>query len=506
MESPLYKGQSPSTSPPAAIAAPAIRGSIWAMGGYAASQLLRLGSNLVLTRLLFPAVFGQMALVFIFIQGLQMFSDVGIGPAIIQNSRGDETKFLDTAWTLQAARGVALWLACWVIAWPLASFYGQPMLRWLLPAAGLTAMIAGFESTSVHTLQRHLRLERLTVLDLAAQITGIAGTVFAALGDRWLYGPDHPGAVWAVVCGSLVSSAARLALSFTFLPGARNRLHLDREAMGQLFRFGRWIFVSTMLTFLAGQADRLIFAKMIPIALFGVYSIASMLASLPTQAVLKLGGSVVFPAYSRLVGRSDFGTLFWRVRLPMLIFGGAIVSSLVACGPFLVRFIYDPRYLEAGWLLQFLSATAWFQILECTNGAALLAKGHVRWVAAGSAAKIVGMLAAIPIGFRLGGFEGAMVGLVVSEIMKYLTAAAGAAWAGLAGFGRDALFTAAIAGISAAGFAAGRLVLERGARDVAALIVSVVGTGLPWLGVAVWYLARARAARIAREPPVLVPD
>ena len=61
-------------------------------------------------------------------------------------------------------------------------------------------------------------------------------------------------------------------------------------------RFGRWIFVSTVLTFLAGQSDRLVFGKMIPIALFGVYSIASMLAALPTQAVLKLGGAVIFPA------------------------------------------------------------------------------------------------------------------------------------------------------------------------------------------------------------------
>lgn len=468
------------------------------MGGYAAGQLLRLGGNLILTRLLFPAVFGEMALVFIFIQGLQMFSDVGTGPAIVQNPRGDDAKFLNTAWTIQCARGGILWLASWAIAWPVASFYGQPVLRWLIPAAGLTALIAGFESTAMHTLQRHLRLERLTIAELAGQALGIAATVLLALMDRWLYGPNDPDAVWAMIAGSLVSGATRLVLSHTYLPGIRNRFHLDREAMTHLFGFGRWIFVSTLLTFLAGQSDRLMFGKMIPIALFGVYSIASMLAALPTQAVLKLGGAVVFPAYSRLAARDDFKELFWRVRSPLLLGGAAIVSALIAGGPFLVRVLYDRRYVDAGWILQYLSAGAWFQILECTNGAALLAKGHVRWVAAGSAAKVAGMAAMIPLGFHLGGLRGALAGVVASELVKYLTAAAGAAAAGLRGVGRDALLTVGVAAASVAGFSIGWLATARPGGDLLALVASTVVGGLFWAGLAWWYLRRERAARATR--------
>src|ERR1700687_1974213 len=167
----------------ASIAAPAIRGSVWTMGGYAAGQFLRLAGNIVLTRLLFPAVFGEMALVFIFIQGLAMFSDVGTGPAIIQNARGEDPSFLNTAWTIQCARGAILWLASWAIAWPLAAFYGQPSLRWLVPAAGFTALLGGVACLAMHALQRHLKLERLTIVELASQLVGIAATVLFALGD-----------------------------------------------------------------------------------------------------------------------------------------------------------------------------------------------------------------------------------------------------------------------------------------------------------------------------------
>jgi O-antigen/teichoic acid export membrane protein len=480
---------------PEAVAAPAIQGSLWTMGGYAVGQLLRLGSNLVLTRLLFPAVFGEMALVFIFIQGLQMFSDVGTGPAIIQNARGDQRSFLDTAWTIQSVRGVVLWLASWVIAWPVAAFYGHPMLRWLIPAAAVTAVFGGFESTAMHTLQRHLRLERLTILELGTQLLGIVVNVILAVLDRRFYGPNDPNAVWAIIGGSLVSSAARLALSHTWLPGIRHRFHLDREAMRHLFGFGRWIFVSTVLTFLAGQSDRLIFGKMVPIALFGVYSVASMLSALPTQAVVKLGGAVVFPAYSRLVERDDFAKVFWRVRWPLLLGGAAIVSALLASGPFLVRVLYDRRYAEAGWILQYLSAAAWFQILECTNGAALLAKGRVKWVAAGSAAKVAGMVVAIPLGYRLGGFHGALAGLVVSEMLKYVTAAVGAAAAGLRGLGRDSVLTAAVAATSLVGFGLGRIADARASGALVGLVASAAAGGAVWVGAALLHLRREKAAR-----------
>jgi O-antigen/teichoic acid export membrane protein len=468
------------------------------MGGYAASNLLRLGSNLILARLLFPAAFGEMALVFVFIQGLQMFSDVGTGPAIVQNPRGNDATFLNTAWTIQCARGAILWLASWAIAWPVAAFYGQPMLRWLIPAAGLTALFGGFESTSVHTAQRDLRLERLTIVELASQLLGIVATVLLALGDRWLYGANDPSAVWAIVGGTLAGSVLRLVLSHTYLPGVRNRFHLDRGAMKQLFGFGRWVFVSTLLTFLATQLDRLMLGKMIPIALFGVYNIASQFTALPTAAVMKLVGYVLFPAYSRSVSRDDFRELFWRGRWPLLLGSAAIVSALVACGPFLMPVLYDARYVEGGWIIQYLAAAAWLQILEYTNVAALLAKGRLRWMAAGSAAKVAGMAIMIPLGFHLAGFRGALVGAVASEVPKYLVSGTAVARTGLRGFGRDALLTGAIAGISIAGFVGGQLAAERGPGNIVPLALSAAVAAIPWTAVALWYLSREKSARTAQ--------
>jgi O-antigen/teichoic acid export membrane protein len=78
--------------------------------------VIRFGSNLIITRLLLPEHFGLMALVTTFLVGLALFSDTGVGPNIIQNPKGEEPIFFNTAWTVQAIRGVLLWVvavACW---------------------------------------------------------------------------------------------------------------------------------------------------------------------------------------------------------------------------------------------------------------------------------------------------------------------------------------------------------------------------------------------------------
>jgi O-antigen/teichoic acid export membrane protein len=476
-----------------AIAAPAIRGSIWTLGGYAASQAIRFLSNIVLTRLLFPEVFGQMALVAVFLQGLNMFSDVGTGPSIIQNPRGDDPVFLNTAWTIQCGRGILLWLAACAVARPVAHFYHQPLFAWLIPAAGLTAVMGGFEATSMHTLQRHLRLGTLTIVDLVTQVLGTIATLVLARLDQVLYGPKHAGAVWALIGGWYVTGLVRLVASHTVLPGIRHRLSFEPEAARVLFRFGRWIFLSTVLTFFAGQSDRMIFGKMIPLDLLGVYGIALALATIPTQAVQKLGAAVMFPAYSRLAGTPDFGRFFKRVPLPLLIAGAAMVSGLVACGPFLIRVLYDNRYLQAGWIIQYLAVLAWFQILECTNGAALLALGSARWVAAGSATKVLIMLVCIPIGHWLAGFPGALMGLVVSEAAKYVTSAIGVTCHRLGGSLRNIALTALVGAVSCVAILTGVMIARTWNSNLAQLFGAAIVTGTLWFGLALWFLRRDTA-------------
>jgi O-antigen/teichoic acid export membrane protein len=81
----------------------------WSLAGFALSYALRLGSSLVLTRLLIPSMFGVIAIAMLIMTGLAMFSDIGLKQNIIQSKRGSDTVFLNTAWVVQIMRGLLLW-------------------------------------------------------------------------------------------------------------------------------------------------------------------------------------------------------------------------------------------------------------------------------------------------------------------------------------------------------------------------------------------------------------
>ena len=467
------------------------RGTLWVGIGYGGSQLIRLGGNLVLWRLLYPKAFGIMAIINALMAGLAMFSDIGIGPSIIQNERGADPVYLNTAWTIQAGRGFLLFLAAAVAAGPVSKFYGEPMLATMLPVVGLGAAIAGFNSTSLFTVVRKVALGRLTFLELGAQAGGLLVMILIAFLYR---------SIWGIVIGSLMSNAIKLALSHFLLPGIRNRLQWDRASAKVLMNFGRWIFVSTLLTFAVGQSDRLIFGKIIPIELLGVYSIATVWAALPTVILDRLFSSVLFPILSRLdaVGAA-FEKAFRDSRTPALMVCGWMCACLLGGGPALIRLLYDQRATDAGWIVQTLSVGTWFLAIETTNSTALLARGQPKWMAIGSAAKLAGMFLAIPLGFYLGGFRGAVIGFSASELLRYFASVAGGVTIQLHSYRQDITLSLAVAGTAAMGGAAswelhrllGAMAAQHNRVEAfleGALVALVVGAG--WF--ALYRLRRAR--------------
>jgi O-antigen/teichoic acid export membrane protein len=458
----------------------ALGGSFWTVFGLVATNLLRLAGNVVLARLLFPEAFGLMALAQVVIQGLWLFSDVGTGPAIIQSKRGDDPAFLDTAWTLQLARGCALCLVTFAFAVPVSSFYGatDPLARdlvYYLPALGLSAIMDGAVSTRLHSYGRHLKVRQLTLLALFDQAVGVVVMVAVA----WV----HPS-VWALIAGTLVRCALRAVLSHKVLEGPRNRLRWDRDAGHALLRFGKWVFVSTMLTFLATQADRLIFGRLVTLEQLGVYGMALALAGMPVFALTKVGSTIVFPVLSRLGRGAQQTREAVRVRGLLVVGGAAFLSAILPAGPLLIELLYDPRYAAAGWILQLLLVGGWFQVLEAPNTSFLLARGETRLVALGNGAKLVGIAALLPLGFALHGFAGAIAGVALADAAKYLTTAALVRRRGLPVLLLDLATSVLVLAACLLGSGAGSLAREGGAGVLLALLVSAGVGGAPWVGVA----------------------
>lgn len=390
----------------------ALTGSVWTIGSVGAGNILRLASNLVLTRLLFPEAFGMMVMVNVVMQGLHMFSDVGIGPSIVQHKRGDDPAFLNTAWTIQVFRGFVLFAAACLLAWPLSLYRHQPMLMYLLPVTALTALISGFNSTAPGQFHRHMRIAHLTMLELGYQVVNI--TVMIGFALIW-------PSVWALVVGGLAASVGQLVATHTFLSQGRNWFHWDRDAVNHLVKFGRWIFIATAFTFLAGQGDKLILGGFLSDRHLGLYGIAFWLSMFGVEVVRKLTSKVLFPTYSRLA-ESDPATLHRQVRRVRTIVLLAVLPwlcVLAVWGGDVVEFLYDPRYHGAGWILRALAVGGIFEVITLTCSPVLLAVGDSFRHMIPIVARCVMLIIAMLVGYRIAGQNGLIAGVAAASILNY---------------------------------------------------------------------------------------
>jgi O-antigen/teichoic acid export membrane protein len=424
------------------------RSSTWVLTGYVGTQALRLASNLILWRLLYPEAFGLMALVNTFLSGLHMFSDVGIAPSIVQSKQGDEPDYLNTAWTIQVLRSLVLFAIACAMARAVAHFYEAPELATLIPTVGLVTIFSGFFSTRLVTAKRHVALGRITILELTSLALGIAIMIPIAYATK---------DVWALAIGAVGASVAKLVLSHTFIPGVKNRFRWHAPSARALLHFGRWVFLSTLLSFAVLQSDRLIFGKLVSLEMLGVYSIATVWAAIPTAIISQVAGSVVFPLLSRVHNAGgNFAAALRQTRTPWLALAGWMVACLASGGPSLVHFFYDERARDAEWMLQVMAVGAWFVSMESPNRMALLAQGRPLWMSVNSAAKLVAMAVLIPLGWFEFGFPGAVAGFAGAEAFPYLASLAGLSRVGISGLLVDVLLSGFVLATTAAGSAVRR--------------------------------------------------
>lgn len=389
-----------------------IRSVGWTAFGFGAAQALRLASNLVFARLLFPEAFGLMALVSIFLVGLSMFSDIGINSSIMQNKRGDDPDFLNTAWTIQVIRGVILWLGSCAIAWAAAQFYREPLLAQLLPVAGLTLLIAGFNPTAIETANRHLKIERVVVLDLISQAISAAAMIILA----WLL-----RSVWALVIGGVAGAIAKLILAQLLLPKSKNRLQWEPAAAHDLIHFGKWLFFSTALGFLIAQGDKAILGKYLSLDMLGIYNIGYFLASAP----LLLGGAIIsrtlIPLYRERPPGSSAEN-FHKIRLLRFGLTGSILTLVLImafCGVWLVHLLYDARYSAAGAIVVLIAFAQILQVVGLTYDQAALAAGDSRSFFFLFAARAVVQISCFLVGVNTAGLIGAIAGQAIAMVFLH---------------------------------------------------------------------------------------
>jgi O-antigen/teichoic acid export membrane protein len=424
----------------------AIRGTVWTLGSYAASQLIRLAGNVILTRLLVPQYFGLMTLLSTILTGLYLFSDFGVSGSVTRDPRGDEPTFLNTAWTIQVLRGLFLWLVCIAFAKPAADFYHESRLLIMLPVVGLTTVFTGFNSIKLSRLIRHLSIREVALFEIATQVVQISVSLVWAL--------IYPS-VWALVGGWLVGSSVRTLASHLLLSGHRDRFGWEKQSVASIIEFGKWIFVAGAVFYLASQSDRLIIGHLVSIRSLALYGIAFSLADIPRQIILAFTTKVVFPFTAKFthLPRGEYRALILRYRRIVLLLSAMAIAAIVNVADLFFVRIYDSRYWSAAWMIPLFAIGLWHTVLYTTSSQSLVALGKSVYNAVGYSLSAVVLYVGVPMAFHRYGMPGAVLVVAFSDIPMYLVNAYGLYRENLQVFAQDLWATAFFLMVCGAGVA-----------------------------------------------------
>jgi O-antigen/teichoic acid export membrane protein len=394
--------------------------SAWNLVSFGAGFFVRILSNLILTRLLFPEAFGAIAAATALIVGLALISDFGVRAVIVQSPRGGQDSFLRSAWVFQLWRGVAVWIVlaalCALISaspirdlLPTASVFADRTLPLVTASLGLIVVFGGAESTAVSLQVRHINYKQLVWLELISKILSLPIIIIWA----WL-----APSVWALVAGIVASSFIRMVLTHVWVPGPRMSLNWEKDHFQEIVRFGRWIVVSSFATFIGAQCDVILLGILVPGSVLGLYSIAKMLAGTGEGIVDSLTGTLALPIFGEVI-RKDPGNLrnrYYRFRLPIDLTAGILSGGLFAAGSFIVSFLYDARYEQAGFMLQVLAlGTASYPFSIIAN--AFTATGNTHLSALASVVKAVSLIACMVLGYFSFGTLGAIGGVAFHRVI-----------------------------------------------------------------------------------------
>lgn len=259
--------------------------------------------SVVMARFLPPSAFGLVALMQIFVAVARVFVDSGMTEALVRRPHrapaADSTAFL-----LNVAAGVAAYILLWLLAVPVAAFYGDPELVPLMRVICIGVPLNALCVVQTARLTSSMRFDRLfKVTGSAVLISGGVGVAMAAGG----FG------VWALVWQQVSMWGTRAALLWLVAPGLEG-LRFSRDEARSLTSFSWKVMASSMLDTIWSHLNLLVIGKVFTSSQTGLYWRAQSFAVLPASVATGVVTRVAMPMFSRVGGRPErLRVMFGRV-------------------------------------------------------------------------------------------------------------------------------------------------------------------------------------------------
>lgn len=457
-------------SAPASIASRTVLGAAWMIAWRMTTRGLGLLSTLVLARLLAPSDFGLVALATTFAAAVDSLSELGLQAALMRRP-DDDPSLYDTAFTMQAIRGMGTGAVIALGAAGAGAWFGDGRLTPLLLVLAAVAAVAGFDNIAVVRFQRELRFDmefRLLFAPRLVQFVLATGAAFAL----------H--SYWALMVGVVAGRLARTAMTYWVQP-CRPCFSLARWR--DLAGFSFWSWASSMAGMAWERGDAFVLGPALGAGQLGVFLLSAEIGLLPTSELVGPAGRALYAGVAAARNRgADVVGLAVPLMAALLMLVLPVGIGISATAGYLVAGLLGPAWEVGRPVIAIIALLCLVTPVTFVSGTVLSAAGHVRqnfWAMAGATALRVCALGCVAGTRRLDWAALTICGVVLCEALLLLAQVARCgrlAWRGsLPGMARTLAANSAVAGVL---WASGLGWQDVGAPALAALLAGgAVGLG-----------------------------
>lgn len=270
------------------ISKKAIRGTVWSACDRFGIMVLQFTVNIILSRLLTPTDFGAIGMLYIFIVLSMTLIDGGFGSALIQKKNPSETDY-STIFFWNLGIGLILYVALYICAPIIATFYKMPILNAVLRVIGLSLIFSSISNIQINKLRKNLRFKDLAITNIGSYVCASIVTIIMAYNG---YG------VWSLVVMNLMQGIMRIIWLY-MLTHWFPILKFSKTSFKQLFSFGGYLFISYILEAICKNIQGLVIGRKFSAAQMGFYSQASKLDNVTSYAIPQTIETVMYPVMAQ---------------------------------------------------------------------------------------------------------------------------------------------------------------------------------------------------------------
>jgi len=371
------------------------------------SQFVYIGT---MARLLSKADFGLMAIASAFIGFGTIFSEGGMGAALIQRKNITQ-KHMNAALQSGILIGGLIFTVFFFSSKYIATFFDQPQLDMLIKVIGVNVVLHAVSGTSMMLLQKYFQFHKTALITITSTIIGyIVGILLAFEG----YG------VWSLVVATLTTSLINAA-GFLYLVPVKFSLQVHIKEWKELFSFGSGIILLQFANFFSERGLNLILGKILTVDLLGVFERTSIIKILPSVYIGKILDTIMFPVMSEI---QDEHERLFRIYQQSL---GMVNSLLMPIAAFLIFYSEEVVLILLGkdWLEAVIPLQIMFLVLPFSSSgrmadSVIRAKGLIYKNVVRKYIYVTVLICTTTLGAYFYGVIGAAIAVTFSMLFNYI--------------------------------------------------------------------------------------